>query len=197
MDIHEYFKIKAYLEDQREAVREVILHDVLLNPENYHPDVVQGLSGTCALRVRPDYDEEDTPFVVEMMGNGSIQVIPVPEHVMSGVQMSWGKEKEIEEYVTLFETHAFGKIYGKLTRREILTPDEQEKFFAKTAEGKRVFGELHLDCEELTQAGARFRMRNFDANSDGEDFIFYVDPQLLATISDMPSWKYWDEISRY
>ena len=195
MDIHDYFKVKNYLEGYREMLRETILHDVLINPEKYDSSIVDGLNRSGTINIRPEFDEDDTPFVVEMVGNLWSEVFAIPDDLIRDVQMSWGKEREIEEVVNLFETRSIGTVYGLASRREILTPREQEKYFSETSSGRRVFIELELDCDVVTPQGVRFSMRHFDPRSTRK-FSFYVDSDLLTFTEDLTNWQYWDEISR-
>lgn len=193
MDIHDYFQIQRYLKEQQELVRETILQDILLNPENYAPWVKE-LSGLPTINVRPEYDEDDTPFIVEVVGSLWSEIINVPSGVINAVQMPWGKEREIEECANLFETRAVGKIYGMLHRREILTKEEQDMFHLTTPLGRRIFTDMSIDGVEVEPQGVRFRMGSFLLDPRNEDFVFYVSPDLLTAPNDLTSWRYWDEI---
>ncbi|MBC9706870.1 MAG: hypothetical protein H9W81_18430 [Enterococcus sp.] len=193
MDINDYLIIKNFLEDHDDMVRESILIDMTLHPENYEPGVLDLLAEGNHIEIHPEFDEEDTPFVFSINGVGFWQNFKVPEAFL-GLRMSWGKEQEIRDYLQTFEANAVGKALGMLWRGE-LGAAKQEKFNRKNRSGAKLYTGVELVPRSADDPrGVRFRMASTD-KTISDEFVFYVPAEhLVMEHIDVTTSEHWDEI---
>lgn len=196
MNINDYYKVKNYLDDTREMVREAVLHSLLLYPEDYPDFVTKCLNEGYTLRVTPEFDEGDTPYKVDLISpNNSPFPVNVQADVLYDVQISWEKEKEVEECCQTFEARAVGKVYGMILRSEIESGIPKIATL-KTETGHMVYNNLKFIPTSSDDQRARFSMKK--NGNTGEKLGFCIKSDLLTVPHmDITQWQYWDEINQH